>query len=144
MNTKYTLPVAINQLLGVFGDDVRLAYAASVLALIPMLIMYALMQRWLQARHAGRRGQGLMSEAPMKATLFMGIDCGGSSTRAVLADGSGQVVGTGMSGPSNPNVLTTQATAENIRHAIESALKQANADHPNLASVFVRNGRCRG
>jgi putative chitobiose transport system permease protein len=44
---KYTLPVAINQLLGVFGDDVRYAYAASVLALLPMVIVYALTQRWL-------------------------------------------------------------------------------------------------
>lgn len=45
---KYTLPVAINQLLGVFGDNVRYAYAASVLALVPMLLVYALTQRWLQ------------------------------------------------------------------------------------------------
>lgn len=45
---RYTLPVAINQLLSVFGDNVRYAYAASVLALIPMLLMYLAMQRWLQ------------------------------------------------------------------------------------------------
>ena len=45
---KYTLPVAINQLLSVFGDNVRLAYAASLLALLPLLLVYALTQRWLQ------------------------------------------------------------------------------------------------
>lgn len=45
---NHTLPVAINQLLGVFGDNVRFAYAASVLALIPMVVMYAVMQKWLQ------------------------------------------------------------------------------------------------
>jgi putative chitobiose transport system permease protein len=45
---KYTLPVAINQLLSVFGDNVRLAYAASLLALLPLLLVYALAQRWLQ------------------------------------------------------------------------------------------------
>jgi putative chitobiose transport system permease protein len=45
---KYTLPVAINQLLSVFGDNVRLAYAASLMALLPMLIAYGLSQRWLQ------------------------------------------------------------------------------------------------
>ena len=44
---KYTLPVAINQLLSVFAADVRYAYAASVLALVPMVIMYIVMQRWL-------------------------------------------------------------------------------------------------
>ena len=45
---KFTLPVAINQMLGIFGDNARYAYAASVLALLPMVLIYALTQRWLQ------------------------------------------------------------------------------------------------
>lgn len=45
---NYTLPVALNQLLGVFATNVRYAYAGSVLALIPMVVMYIAMQRWLQ------------------------------------------------------------------------------------------------
>lgn len=45
---KQTLPVAINQLLSVFGDNVRLAYAASVMALVPMVLVYVVMQKWLQ------------------------------------------------------------------------------------------------
>lgn len=45
---NYTLPVALNQLLGVFATNVRYAYAASVLALIPMIVVYVAMQRWLQ------------------------------------------------------------------------------------------------
>lgn len=45
---KMTLPVAINQLLSVFGDNVRLAYAGSVLALVPMVVMYLVMQKWLE------------------------------------------------------------------------------------------------
>jgi putative chitobiose transport system permease protein len=44
---RYTLPVAINQLTGVFATNVRAAYAASVLALIPMVVMYLAMQKWL-------------------------------------------------------------------------------------------------
>lgn len=43
-----TLPVAIDQLLSVFGDNVRLAYAASVMALVPMVLVYIVMQKWLQ------------------------------------------------------------------------------------------------
>lgn len=46
-NDKYTLPVAISQLLSVFASDARFAYAASVLALVPMVVMYIVMQRWL-------------------------------------------------------------------------------------------------
>lgn len=45
---NYTLPVALNQLLGVFATNVRYAYAASVLALVPMILVYVAMQRWLQ------------------------------------------------------------------------------------------------
>jgi len=45
---NYTLPVALNQLLSVFSTNIRNAYAGSVLALIPMIFMYVVMQRWLQ------------------------------------------------------------------------------------------------
>lgn len=44
---NFTLPVAINQLLGVFATNVRYAYAGSVLAIIPVLVFYLLAQRWL-------------------------------------------------------------------------------------------------
>lgn len=44
---NFTLPVAINQLLGVFATNVRYAYAGSVLAVIPVLVFYLLAQRWL-------------------------------------------------------------------------------------------------
>jgi putative chitobiose transport system permease protein len=46
--SNYTLPVALNQLLGLFAANIRYAYAGSVLALIPMVLMYIAMQRWLQ------------------------------------------------------------------------------------------------
>lgn len=44
---NFTLPVAINQLLGVFATNVRYAYAGSVLAILPILVFYLLAQRWL-------------------------------------------------------------------------------------------------
>jgi putative chitobiose transport system permease protein len=43
-----TLPVRINELLSVFATNMRWAYAGSVIALIPMIIVYIAMQRWLQ------------------------------------------------------------------------------------------------
>ena len=46
-DANMTLPVAINQLLSVFATNVRWAYAASVMALVPMVLVYLLMQRWL-------------------------------------------------------------------------------------------------
>lgn len=44
---KLTLPVAINQLLGLFSTNPRVAYAASVLAVVPILVFFVAMQRWL-------------------------------------------------------------------------------------------------
>ncbi len=46
-DSNATLPVAINGLLSVFATNLRFAYAASVMALVPMVIFYLLMQRWL-------------------------------------------------------------------------------------------------
>ena len=43
-----TLPVRINEMLGAFATNIRWFYAGSVLALAPMVVMYVLMQRWLQ------------------------------------------------------------------------------------------------
>ncbi len=43
----HTLPVAINQLLGVFATNVRYAYAASVLAVLPVIGFYILAQKQL-------------------------------------------------------------------------------------------------
>jgi putative chitobiose transport system permease protein len=42
-----TLPVALDRLLSIFGDNIRLAYAGSVLALLPMVAVYLLMQKSL-------------------------------------------------------------------------------------------------
>jgi putative chitobiose transport system permease protein len=44
---NYTLPVALNQLLGVFATNARYAYAGSVMALLPMIFIYIIMQRYL-------------------------------------------------------------------------------------------------
>lgn len=45
---NYTLPVAISQLLGVFSTNVRYAYAASVLAMVPVLAVFVLSQRFFE------------------------------------------------------------------------------------------------
>ena len=42
---RYTLPVAINGLLGTFATNPRVAYAASVLALVPIVVVFLAAQR---------------------------------------------------------------------------------------------------
>lgn len=45
---KFTLPIAINELLGIYATNVRYAYAGSVLALVPIVAFFLVMQRWLR------------------------------------------------------------------------------------------------
>jgi len=45
---NYTLPVAVNELLGQFATNIRLAYAGSVLALLPVIGFFLLAQRFLK------------------------------------------------------------------------------------------------
>ena len=57
--------------------------------------------------------------------MLVGIDAGGTSTRAVLVDGNGEVLGTGRAAGANP-------TAHGVKHAgqqLAAALRQALGDH---------------
>ncbi len=46
--SNFTLPIKINELLGQFSTNIRLAYAASVLALVPIVVFFFAAQRWLK------------------------------------------------------------------------------------------------
>ncbi len=53
---------------------------------------------------------------------YLGIDGGGSQTRALLCDASGQVFGRGLSGPSNPRTVSKSTLQENLLGAIRQAV----------------------
>lgn len=55
---KFTLPVAINRMLGVFATNPRVAYAASVLAIIPIIVFFLAVQRWLKPELFGGAVKG--------------------------------------------------------------------------------------
>jgi putative chitobiose transport system permease protein len=55
---KFTLPVAINRMLGVFATNPRVAYAASVLAIVPIIIFFLTVQRWLKPELFGGAVKG--------------------------------------------------------------------------------------
>lgn len=46
---NFTLPVAVNNLMGQFSTNVRLAYAGAVLALLPIIAVFIIAQRFLKA-----------------------------------------------------------------------------------------------
>ena len=55
-------------------------------------------------------------------STIIGIDGGGTSTRAIAVDSDGALIGTGRSGPSNPNNTSFESAASAILVAIDAAL----------------------
>ncbi|MBO8173821.1 MAG: hypothetical protein H0Z18_01030 [Thermococcus sp.] len=56
--------------------------------------------------------------------LFLGIDCGGTKTKAVLIDENGLVLGEGKSGPGNPNSSPLSVVRQSIKNAVLQALSR--------------------
>ncbi|WP_084959095.1 N-acetylglucosamine kinase [Thermoactinospora rubra] len=67
-------------------------------------------------------------------TLVLGVDAGGTSSRAVVATLSGEVAGRGRAGPGNPAVDPRQAAA-NLGRAVREALTSVNPREVKAASV---------
>jgi N-acetylglucosamine kinase-like BadF-type ATPase len=78
-----------------------------------------------------------MAEQPNTDTIILGIDGGGSSTRAVLVDISGDLIGTGESGASNYQAVGIDGARESIRQAVEQAWRQAGMEPGQAAAAFL-------
>jgi N-acetylglucosamine kinase-like BadF-type ATPase len=59
---------------------------------------------------------------PSEAGYVVGVDAGGTSTRALAADATGAVLGTGRAGGANPNAHPPEEAAAHIADAIASAM----------------------
>jgi N-acetylglucosamine kinase-like BadF-type ATPase len=60
--------------------------------------------------------------------LLLGIDGGGSNTRALLADRSGALLGAGAAGPSNYQAIGFDATTQALQAAIDAAFHDAGME----------------
>lgn len=67
--------------------------------------------------------------------ISVGIDGGGSTTRAVLLAEDGTVLGSGKAGPSSIDTVAMETTVENIRLAVRQALVEANFPGTSLAGA---------
>jgi glucosamine kinase len=72
-----------------------------------------------------------------RTTVVLGIDGGGTSTRALLADDAGAPLGAGTAGPANPQVVGVDATREAIDTAVRAACAEADIERASIASIFL-------
>ena len=63
----------------------------------------------------------------MSATrVFIGVDGGGTKTRAAVVDSSGNVLSEGVAGSSNCNSVGVDNAKKELFHAIQSALQSTS------------------
>ncbi|MFL6255240.1 MAG: N-acetylglucosamine kinase [Pyrinomonadaceae bacterium] len=70
-------------------------------------------------------------------TLVLGVDGGGSKTRAVVADGAGEVLGEGLAEASNPLRVGVGEAAGAIRDAVDRACAEAGVRRGEIVAAEV-------
>ncbi len=69
--------------------------------------------------------------------LYLGIDGGGTHTRAILVNALGQVQGEGNAGPSNYHNVGVEVTGRSLREATENAWASANLPFAMADTAFL-------
>lgn len=69
--------------------------------------------------------------------LVLGVDGGGTKTRAVIADSRQRVVGEGVAGPSNPLRVGVGNAAAAIREAVDKACAAASVERAEIVAAEV-------
>ncbi|MCA1622048.1 MAG: hypothetical protein LC795_22785, partial [Acidobacteria bacterium] len=67
----------------------------------------------------------------------LGVDGGGSKTRAVVADGGGKVLGEGLAGASNPLRVGVSEAVGAIRDAVDRACAEAGVRRSDIVAAEV-------
>lgn len=65
--------------------------------------------------------------------VFLGVDAGGSETRAILVASNGDVLGSGRSGPANFRAGSLRVSCESVASAVRDAVK----DSGNSSELFA-------
>ena len=68
--------------------------------------------------------------------LLLGVDAGGSTTVAALADETGQVLGMGVAGPGNFQTWGLEAARGEVEKSIALALQNAQAKRGEIAAAY--------
>lgn len=76
-----------------------------------------------------------MTVAPGKA--YLGVDGGGTNTRAALIDANGSILGQGSASGSNPHNVGYKIAAARIDGAVRNAIEQSTAPIGEIISAFL-------
>jgi N-acetylmuramic acid 6-phosphate etherase len=100
------------------------------------------------AEHAGRIKPALsalgnitssiiQTELPRRPDLLLGIDGGGTSTIAILADANGKQLGRGVAGPSNIQAVGVDGGLRALDDSIARAFQSANLPKSTVGSICL-------
>jgi len=79
----------------------------------------------------------LKSRRPTTIRAVVGVDGGGTKTRAVILGNDGNVIGEGIAGPSNPLRVGIANACSAIREAIDAACQEARIRRTDLIAAEV-------
>src|SRR6185436_18935145 len=79
----------------------------------------------------------MVAGSPSMKRYVLGIDGGGTKTRAVIAEAEGHVLGSGVGGPSNYDDVGMERAKAGIAEAVRMARQQSGLPEARLASVFL-------
>jgi N-acetylglucosamine kinase-like BadF-type ATPase len=68
--------------------------------------------------------------------LFIGIDGGGTKTEVICCTADGEVIGKGLSGPTNLTSTTVGAASFNLKEAVRQSLETAPSEHEVVAAAM--------
>lgn len=84
-----------------------------------------------------RSADSLRARHLRERKTVVGVDGGGTSTRAVLLDGADRILGEGAAGPSNPLRVGVASAAAAIREAIERACAAAQIRKSDIVAAAI-------
>ena len=91
----------------------------------------------MKARRHTVKFQPKKNKTPGPPPYVLGVDGGGTKTRAVVAGSRGEVLGEGHAGPSNPLRVGVSDSTKAIRQAVEGACADAGVRRQDLSAAEV-------
>jgi N-acetylglucosamine kinase-like BadF-type ATPase len=84
-----------------------------------------------------RRSSLVNARLPASRRAVVGVDGGGTKTRAVILDLNDQIIGEGVAGPSNPLRVGISNAAAAVREAIDNACEAAHVRRSDLVAAEI-------